>query len=134
MITFEIPGRPHAKQRARSTRTGRHYTPNATVNAETFIRLTAAQHFAAPWEGPVALDVLAVFEPAASWSKAKRGRLLGAAHVQRPDLDNVAKSVCDGMNGVAFADDAQIADFRCRKVWGPVAKTIVTLRRLEERF
>lgn len=126
-MTFEVPGRPHAKQRPRVV--GRvAFTPKETVNAETFIRLTAAPHFPAPIDGPVSIEITAVFVPAASWSKAKQARALGGPHVQRPDLDNLAKSATDALNGVAYFDDGQIAEMTCRKVWGPAAKTVVTVR------
>ena len=130
MISFEIPGTPHAKQRARVGRFG-GYTPKATVNAETFIRLAAAPLFPEPLQGPLGLEIVAVFAPPQSWSGAKVRRMLGSAHVQRPDLDNLAKTVCDGLNGVAYADDAQLAELRCIKRWGAVAKTVVTIRPLE---
>jgi Holliday junction resolvase RusA-like endonuclease len=132
VVIFEIPGKPHAKQRARGGRFG-HYTPKETVAAETFIRLTAAPLFAEPIAGPVGLDILAVFEPPKSWSAAKRKRMLGSAHIQRPDFDNIEKSVCDALNGIAYADDGQIAEARTVKRWGPVAKTVVTVRALEVR-
>lgn len=131
-ITFEIPGRPHAKQRARGGQ-GRHYTPRETVNAETFIRLTAAQHFPEPIKGPVRLEVLAIFAPPASWSQRKTRAMLGGAHTQRPDLDNVVKSVQDGLNGVAYSDDGQIAEVEAVKRWGQRAVTVVTVRMLQER-
>lgn len=131
-VTFEIPGKPHAKQRARAGRFG-HYTPKETVNAETFIRLTAAPLFPEPLAGPVALDILAVFEPPKSWSKAKTKRMLGGPHIQRPDFDNIEKTVCDALNGVAYADDGQIAEARTIKRWGPKACTVITVRPLEDR-
>jgi Holliday junction resolvase RusA-like endonuclease len=101
------------------------------VNAETMIRLTAAQLFPAPYDGPVSIDVLAVFAPPASWSKAKTNRTLGKLHIQRPDFDNLQKTICDALSGVAYRDDGQIGEARCRKVWGQVAKTVITVRALE---
>lgn len=37
--------------------------------------------------------------------------------VQRPDVDNLAKSLLDALNGVAYNDDAQIVDLRVQKRW-----------------
>lgn len=125
-VTFEVPGRPHAKQRARSA--GRVvYTPKATVNAETFIRLTAAPHFVEPLIGPIRLMVVAYFVPPPSWSKRKREAALGGLHTQRPDFDNIQKSVCDALNGVAYVDDSQIAEATCRKEWGARERTVITV-------
>lgn len=36
---------------------------------------------------------------------------------KKPDLDKLARLVCDGLTGILFADDAQIVDLRCRKVF-----------------
>lgn len=127
-VTFEVPGTPHAKQRPRATRRGIMFTPKETVNAETFIRLIASPHFPAPLTGPVAIDVTAIFQPPKSWSGVKIRRSIGAPHCQRPDLDNLQKTVGDALNGVAYVDDAQVAEFACRKLWGRVAKTVVTIR------
>lgn len=126
-VAFEIPGDPHAKKRPRFGN-GRTYTPQETINAETFIRLTAAPMFAEPFDCAVALDITAIFAPPKSWSARKTAATLGAPHTQRPDLDNIVKTVADALNGVAYADDGQIAEAACRKVWGPVAKTVVVVR------
>ena len=129
-ITFEIPGKPHAKQRPQFG--GKvAYTPKRTVTAEAIICGEAIKHFKTPFDGPVMVDILAVFSVPVSWAKSKKARMLGAAHTQRPDFDNLQKSVCDALNGVAYADDSQISEARCRKIWGPVAKTVVTVRPLE---
>ena len=130
-VTFVVPGKPHAKQRARILRRRgipMAITPDETVKAEQFIRLTAATHFPAPFSGPVHVDITAVFSPPASWSGAKVTRTLGHPHCQRPDLDNCVKSATDALNGIAYADDGQVAEISCRKVWGDVARTIITVR------
>ena len=31
------------------------------------------------------------------------------------DWDNYAKAICDGLNGVAYIDDQQVVDGRCRR-------------------
>jgi Holliday junction resolvase RusA-like endonuclease len=129
MIAFEIPGAPMAKLRARGGRFG-HYTPTRTVNAEAVVKLTAAQHFPAPLEGPIALDILAVFAPPKSWSGAKAKRMLGAPHTQKPDWDNLGKLVSDALNGIAYADDGQVASAQVTKLWGAAAKTVITVRQI----
>ena len=40
------------------------------------------------------------------------GALLPA---KKPDLDNVAKIVCDALNGVAYKDDAQVVKLTVHK-------------------
>ena len=126
--TFTIHGKPFAKQRPRfSRRSGRTFTPEATVRFETLVSQIAAENFLQPLDGPVRITIQADFEPAASWSKKRKAECLGQAHVQRPDLDNIAKAVCDGLNRVAFRDDSQIAEMMVIKRWGPEAKTVVAV-------
>ncbi len=35
----------------------------------------------------------------------------------KPDTDNIAKVVCDALNGVAYHDDKQITSLTVDKVW-----------------
>ena len=125
-MRFEIPGKPFAKQRPRFSRaSGRAYTPAATVSFERTVAQYAMDADAPCLTGPVKLVVIAVFEPAKSWSKKKRADHLWNPHLQKPDLDNCVKGVLDGLNRIAFADDSQVYEIECRKMWGEPAKTIV---------
>lgn len=127
MITFEIPGKPFAKQRPRATRQGRVYTPKETVSFERTVGQIGLMHFPQPIEGPVKVSIWATFEPPQSWSKKKTSEHLNRPHTQRPDLDNCAKAILDGLNRVAWGDDGQVSEINVRKVWGPAAKTVVTV-------
>lgn len=49
-----------------------------------------------------------------SWSKKKRTEHCGKPHQQKPDLDNLMKSLMDAI----YSDDCGIWDFRASKVWG----------------
>jgi Holliday junction resolvase RusA-like endonuclease len=129
-VTFVIPGKPFAKQRARATKTGRVFTPAATVSFERTVGQIALPHFPAPLEGPVKLEIIATFAPPPSWSKRKVREHLHRAHVQRPDLDNLLKAVSDGLNRIAFADDGQIAEIAARKLWGLTEQTVVHVETL----
>lgn len=124
-MRFEIPGKPFAKQRPRMTRQGRAYTPKETVSFERTVGEYAMAENAVLIDGPCKLKVIAVFEPAKSWSKKKRQDALWNPHTQKPDLDNCVKAILDGLNRIAFADDSQVCDIECRKMWGEPAKTIV---------
>jgi Holliday junction resolvase RusA-like endonuclease len=128
MTTFVIPGNPFAKQRPRfSRKSGRAFTPAETVSFERTVGQIAMQHFPRPIEGPVKLTVWATFVPPQSWSKKKTAETLHRPHIQRPDLDNIAKAIADGLNRIAWADDGQIAEMSVRKVWGLTAQTVVTV-------
>lgn len=131
MIAFTIPGKPFAKQRPRfSRRSGRAFTPGETASFERQVGVIASQHVSEPIDGPVAIEIVAVFEPPASASKRRRAEILGRPHTQKPDLDNCLKAITDGLNRIAFADDRQIAEIHCRKVWGSPAQTTVLIRRV----
>jgi Holliday junction resolvase RusA-like endonuclease len=115
---FTIPGKPFGKQRPRATRQGRVYTPAETVSFERQVGMIARPHFPAPISGPVRLTIHATFATPASWSQRKAAAHLHRMHVQRPDLDNIAKAIKDALNRIAWADDAQVAEMTVSKVWG----------------
>ena len=126
-VTFIIPGKPFAKQRPRMTRVGHAFTPAKTRRFEDVVRAVAVETFPEPIKGPVRVTIVAVFRPAQSWSKKRRIEALGLPHTQKPDLDNIGKAICDGLNRVAFADDSQISRLDLRKQWGENERTIVTV-------
>ena len=41
----------------------------------------------------------------------------GNYHGQRPDADNIAKSICDGCNQVVWPDDSAVAVMQIEKRW-----------------
>ncbi|KFI30974.1 Holliday junction resolvase [Haematobacter missouriensis] len=134
-VTFIIPGAPFAKQRARSgfnKRLGRAITFNAPANEkfEGTVGSIAAGLFSAPLDGPVSVTVEAVFCPAPSWSKKRRAEAMGQPHTQKPDGDNLLKAIKDGLNRIAWSDDAQVSDSRVMKRWGERAETRVTVERI----
>ncbi len=112
VVSFTVPGPPQGKGRARATRTGRMYTPAKTVAYESLVALAGQQAMrgAQPFAGPVAAEINAHYPIPASWSKkrqdqARAGQILPTG---KPDVSNIAKAVEDGLNGIVWADDAQI--------------------------
>lgn len=116
-LSFTVPGKPVPKQRPRMTRWGSVYTPAETTRYERLVAQCARAAGAAPVSGPVAVDIHVQLPIPKSWSKARRSAADGGPHTQRPDIDNLAKSVLDGLNGVAWADDAQVCSVSASKVW-----------------
>ena len=53
-------------------------------------------------------------------------------HTSRPDLDNLVKSVSDGLNGVAFRDDSQITELRAIKQYHSGDEGPQTIIRIEK--
>jgi len=116
-LTFSVPGRPVPTARARVTRYGT-FTPTRTENAQTAVAHAAlvATGGKRPLYATEALSVsiMACF----AWPKgtAKKRILKGwTPRVGTPDLDNLAKTVLDGCNGVVYRDDAQIVELTISK-------------------
>lgn len=107
-MRFLVPGKPQAKQRPRVGKGGRIYTPRETAEYEAKVGMSfrLAEGTPIPKEVAVRVEihvwkdkVEVVVEPAPD-----------RRHTARADLDNIAKSVLDGLNGVAFEDDRQVAE------------------------
>lgn len=48
--------------------------------------------------------------------------------LKRPDADNIGKIICDGLNGVAYKDDAQVYMLLVEKRWADIPRVEVTIR------
>ena len=68
--------------------------------------------------GPVALRIKMLFAMPQSWSKAKKAKNLGKPHTQKPDADNVAKAIMDGMTlAEVWPDDGVMWKCQMEKIW-----------------
>jgi len=112
-------------------KSGVTFTPKPTQLAESkVLECYLAEHRdAPPMTRAIRIEVIAEFEPAASWSKKRKAASLSGEEspVARPDLDNIVKLVTDALNGVAYKDDSQITSIGARKVFAPVAALRVYL-------
>jgi len=50
-------------------------------------------------------------------SASKKLQATGEPDIHKPDVDNVAKVILDGLNGVAFTDDSQVTTLIVHKAW-----------------
>jgi crossover junction endodeoxyribonuclease RusA len=91
-LSFTVPGKPQPKERPRRAKSGTWYTPSKTKKYERLVAMCAMAD-GVRFSGPVKVRI-AIYWP----DRRKR------------DLDNAAKSICDGMNGVVYADDSQITE------------------------
>jgi len=111
-VVVELPGEPRAKGRPRFGN-GRTYTPQATRNYESDLGFMAklAMKGRPVMEGPLRVEIYAMFSVPKSWSKIKQARALIHAirPTGKPDLDNIFK-VVDALNGVVWRDDSQVVN------------------------
>lgn len=135
-IEFTVPGQPVGKGRARvSTHGGfaRAYTPEKTAVYENLVKLSYMQEVAdkplKKLAGAIQIKILAYYAIPKSFSKKKRDAAMrgDVTPLIKPDLDNVIKSVCDGLNGVAYDDDKQITFITAAKYYGdpPRVKVVI---------
>lgn len=111
MISFTVPFVP-TKRRVRSTRRGVHYTDAKTKEEMRLIAEAASDAGAKPLEGEVAVVVVA----RGSFPKSLPKGVETRPQTRRPDADNICKCVLDALNGVAYADDAQVVSLRVEKL------------------
>ena len=132
MIVFEVPGTPVAKGRPRASTLHGHVrllTPEKTQRYEARVALFGAQAMNGrePFGGAVGVMLRVYFDPPKSWPKKRLAANADKPEwvVKRPDADNLAKAVCDALNGICWADDAQVADLRVLKLYGPARLEVV---------
>ena len=92
ILTIWVPGKPVPKGRPRLTRGGHAYTPAHTHQWESIVASAGRDVMDGrpPLSGPVLLAAL----------------FYGAR--ANADIDNLLKSVLDGLNGVVYEDDSQV--------------------------
>ena len=135
-VEFTIHGQPVGKGRPRFRRlpTGfiMAYTPAKTAHYEQRVRSIAllAMEGSAAMGGPVSIRVEINMEVPKSWSKKKRADSYSGKifPTKRPDIDNIAKTILDGLNGVLFFDDSRITDLIVTKRFSaiPCVKVIAS--------
>ena len=89
-------------------------------------------------DGAFKVTIMCYFALENSNSKKLNERLAGWYYTKKPDDDNITKGIQDGMNGVLFNDDAQVAllevgkFYQCVKGEPPLA--VVTVERLGDEI
>ena len=139
-ITFTVPGSPQGKMRPRVVKRGNFvqtYTPDKTVNYENLVKLMYGQEAKGrvfDREKSLRVLIVALYDIPQSTSK-KRAELMRIGEIRptkKPDLDNIAKIICDALNGVAYHDDAQVVDLKVVKYYSDTPCVTVTIEEVEE--
>ena len=133
-MTITIPGQPIGAHRPRVTTSGpfaRAYMPKAHADYLQIVKASAISQWSGqPLEGPVEVVMQAGFSPPKSTSKRKTAAMINKLHDRKPDADNVAKIVLDGLSGIAFVDDNQVAILKIVKFWTATPGVDVTVKTL----
>ena len=126
-IHFQVEGDPKGKGRPRFSRAGkftRVYTDKQTLDYEALIKFFAAEAMGStdPLETPVSVFLYIRHGVPQSYSKKRTEACLSGLEqpCKKPDIDNIAKTYLDGMNGVVFHDDTQVVDLHVKKVYSAV--------------
>ncbi len=132
IVAFQVPGKPFGKQRPRvNTRTHRAYTPKQTMDYEKRIAnaYRRTTKYKAPKDTPVQMTIYAYHQVPKSAPKKRVGAMLDDRILPtvKPDIDNIAKVVIDGLNKVAYEDDNQIVDLRVVKRYAKSPKIVVMI-------
>lgn len=134
-ITLEIPGTPVGKGRPKFTMVNGYpmaYTPAATRDYENkvkycFLNYCEERNEEIMLEGFLGANITAYFPIPKSLSKKKQAAMNLQPHATKPDADNLAKSILDGLSGKMFHDDSQIVSLHVEKYYGTEPKAIVTI-------
>ncbi|MFC1526769.1 RusA family crossover junction endodeoxyribonuclease [Candidatus Latescibacterota bacterium] len=102
VLHFTVPGTPQPKQRPRRTADGVWYTPRSTRRYEDRVAGYALAAGARWRPGTYSVTVALYFPDR-----------------RRRDLDNCVKALLDGLNGVVWADDAEVTQLHVSKHLDP---------------
>lgn len=118
-MKFIIKGKTLAKSRPKFSSKGgkfRTYTPQTTIMFENLVKLEAQKYFETPLDGTVYVSIK-FYLPRPKYLIWKTKPMPAIHCDKRPDIDNLAKSVIDGLNGIAFHDDGQISSLHLYKLY-----------------
>lgn len=116
-VVFGVLGEPQGKARPRFARRGNYvstYTPSTTQKYEELVRysaLSARQKsgITKPISADISLGIKAYFKIPKTYSKKRKERCLSGEErpSKKPDSDNIAKIVLDGLNPKMKVDHVQ---------------------------
>ena len=137
IVKFTVPGKAVGKQRPRFSRTYtgvRTYTPRKTQEYEDLVRISYRAVSKQKLEGAISATIYGYFEPPRSISKKQREQMLKGdiSYIKKIDSDNLAKSILDALNGVAYDDDAQVCLLIVQKLYTETARVEVVLEEINK--
>lgn len=139
MIQFIIPGAVQAQERPRFSRQGNfvrtHDAPKSRAYKD-LVKLTAWQHRPqTPLEGPLKLEIDVYIQPPKKYQTKPKLALIETGELRpttKPDVDNLAKGIKDGMSKIIWLDDAQVVEMTVRKFYDMQPRAEVKVITLEQ--
>ena len=116
-VVFVVKGEPRGKGRPRFTKSGHAYTDDKTKQYETLVAWSYRKASGYKFAAPVKVTIKAFHKPPKDKSKKVVEDMLDG-HIlptKKPDADNIAKIVLDGLNGIAWDDDTQVVEMMVTK-------------------
>lgn len=114
-IKFKIIGNPVPKGRPRFYKAGNFvhsYTPKKTRQWEQFVKFQAIHYRPKElWTGAIVMDLVFWLPRPKSLPK----KVIN--HIKKPDIENLAKSVMDALEGIIYKRDSQIICLVCDKIY-----------------
>lgn len=136
-IEFIIPGKVQAKQRPRFN--GKFaYTPKQTVEYENWVKSWYLEEYRGqePLKNALKVKIIAYYDIPQSVSKKKKEQMLEnkILPTKKPDTDNIAKSILDSLNGIAYLDDKQVVKLEVEKYYSQVSSVSVMIEEIEAKW
>ena len=141
MIDFYIHGNPVAQGRPRFARRGNFvttYDPPESKSFKETVKWQAIESGANErlLEGPLEMTlVFSMQRPQGHYGKKGLRPSAPKHHIVKPDLDNLAKGVKDGLEGICFSRDQQVVSLDAKKEYvkeGSSPGVRVIIREIEE--
>lgn len=137
-VKFTVCGEPRGKGRPRFARMGdtvRTFTPKETASYENLVKLSYIQENQhKKLTGAIRAEIIGVFPIPKSESKKRRAAMIAGEihHTKKIDCDNLAKTILDALNEIAYDDDKQVCQLMVSKVYGDEPRVEVTLTKIGE--
>ena len=136
-VSFIVHGKPLGKGRPRFTKVGnfiKAYTPRQTRDYESLIRYEYLfQVGSKKLNGEIEADIVGIFPVGKSETKKRKQAMLDGKirHTKKIDCDNLAKTILDALNDVAYDDDRQVCKLSVEKIYGEEPRVEVRLKEIE---
>lgn len=137
---FNIPGEAKGKGRPKFARMGnfvKAYTPKDTANYENWVKICYKQAYpgAEKLQGALKMQIFITTAIPASYSKKQKKMAMDNTlrPTKKPDLDNIAKIICDSLNTIAYEDDKQIVCLEVNKYYGETGNVLVQLEEKKDK-